>query len=489
MPMTPPVRGPLRRYVLVADADTERAFSYRQMIAGSGYDVVMTRDGHDALQILEKRGAPLLLLTDLSLPHVDGFAVIARLRALASAEEAPVIAFSAFDEIRTYTHARRNALGIAEVLPHGPPAQLLRGTVETLLAAAETGESAAPGNPGNPGDPGDLGGLGDARDRDPLSVDRVLKSATAECLSAFAAKGAVVYVKSGNREWVQCDLAGSDAAAQSLHGEGSLFEELLRAGDMFILPAQAPASLIEEAGIKVNLTKGFVGIPLAGERVGLVGVLALFDTESLQLGPYDIDALQALGRRLSATLEQHIPALGTPVQRQGESVLVDEEFFRQLSHLALSDSLTGLANRRGGELAIQREIARARREGTPLSFVLIDVDDFKRWNDDYGHDAGDDVLCQVAGIVGRAVRGSDLAVRWGGEEFLLVLPKVAAEGARVVAERVRAEAELSSVHLRPLTVSAGVAELEPGENVGAVLARADAKLSRAKSHGRNRVVV
>src|SRR5260370_11104999 len=172
MPMTPPVRGPLRRYVLVADADTERAFSYRQMIAESGYDVVMTRDGHDALQILEKRGAPLLLLTDLSLPHVDGFAIIARLRALASAEEAPVIAFSAFDEIRTYTYARRAALGIAQVLPHGTPAQSLRRTVETLLAAAETGESAEPGDLGNPGNPGDSGDLEDARDRDPLSVDR-----------------------------------------------------------------------------------------------------------------------------------------------------------------------------------------------------------------------------------------------------------------------------------------------------------------------------
>jgi len=239
----------------------------------------------------------------------------------------------------------------------------------------------------------------------------------------------------------------------------------------------------------VNRTQGFAGVPLASERVGLVGVLALFDTEKLQLDPYDIDALQALGRRLSATLEQYLPPVGALVPRQGESVLVDEEFFRRLSHLALSDALTGLANRRGGELAIQREIARARREATPLSFVLIDVDDFKRWNDEHGHDAGDDILCQVARLVGRAVRGSDLAVRWGGEEFLLVLPNVAAEGAKIVAERIRAEAELSSFDPRTVTISAGVAELEPGENVGSVMARADAKLAYAKTHGRNQVVV
>src|SRR5262249_39468555 len=157
------------------------------------------------------------------------------------------------------------------------------------------------------------------------------------------------------------------------------------------------------------------GVPLATDRSGVFGVLALFDIEPVKLDSYAIDALHAFGRTLATALERHIPAAPASVQLQGESVVVDEDLFHRLSHLALSDSLTGLANRRGGELAIQREIARAWREGTPLSFVLIDVDDFKRWNDDHGHNAGDQVLCRVAGFVGRAVRGSDLAVRWGGE--------------------------------------------------------------------------
>jgi len=463
------MRAPLRRYVLIADSDLQRAFSYRQMIAETGLDAVMTRDGQDALLILEKRGAPLLVLTDLSLPRVDGFDVIARLRALASAEEARVVAFSAFDDIRALAHSRQAELGIAQVLPHGLPTASLRRTIEELLDGISESET--------------------GRDDNEPSIEHVLRSATAECLGAFTAKGAAVYVKSGNREWIRCDLAGTDEVAEGLHGEGSLFHSLLRELDTFILPAEAPAGLLERSGVKENRTQGIVGVPLVSERAGIVGVLALFDTETLQLDPYDIDALQSLARRLSAALEPYLPPVDAPVRQQGESVLVDEEFFRRLSHLALSDALTGLANRRGGELAIQREIARARREATPLSFVLIDVDDFKRWNDEYGHDAGDDILCQVARLVGRAVRGSDLAVRWGGEEFLLVLPNVTAEGARVVAERIRAEAELSSFDRRPVTMSAGVAELEPGENVVSVMDRADAKLSYAKTHGRNQVVV
>lgn len=458
----------LRPYVLVADSDLQRAFSYRQMIAENGFEAVMTRDGQDAIQILERRGAPVLALADLSLPKVDGFGVIARLRALAPADKAPVVAFSAFDEIRTYAHSRRTELGIAQVLSHGVPAATLRRTIQRLLEGVAEDTIAAQDQPS-------IGGL--------------LKAATADCLSTFSAAGAVAYVKSGSREWVQCDFAGSDVAAETLHGDGSLFHSLLRGGDTFILPEQAPAGLLDETGFKAIRTQGFVGIPLATDRTGVFGVLALVDVETLQLDPYDIDALHAYGRRLATRLEPHIPIPEEPVQRQGETVLVDEDFFHRLAHLALSDSLTGLANRRGGELAIQREIARAWREGTPLSFVLIDVDDFKRWNDEYGHEAGDDVLCRVARIVGNAVRGSDLAVRWGGEEFLLVLPNVTVKGATVVAERIRVEAESSAFDQRPLTISAGVAELEPGENVGSVLARADARLSQAKRAGRNRVVV
>ena len=96
--MTPPSREQLRRYVLVADADLQRALFYRQLFAEQGADAVITRDGQDALHILDRRGPPALLLTDLSLPRLDGLAVIAELRRRASPAETPVLAFSAFED-------------------------------------------------------------------------------------------------------------------------------------------------------------------------------------------------------------------------------------------------------------------------------------------------------------------------------------------------------------------------------------------------------
>ena len=137
-----------------------------------------------------------------------------------------------------------------------------------------------------------------------------------------------------------------------------------------------------------------------------------------------------------------------------------------------------------------REIARARRTGHPLSFVLFDVDHFKRVNDTHGHLAGDAVLREVSRTLTELPRGGDTAVRWGGEEFLVILTDVGLDGARVFAERVRRAIEQLRVgDVGPVTISAGVSELELGEDdPGPAIARADASLYQAKSRGRNRVV-
>lgn len=157
---------------------------------------------------------------------------------------------------------------------------------------------------------------------------------------------------------------------------------------------------------------------------------------------------------------------------------------------ALIDNLTGLENRKAGEQSAIREIKDARRYGRPLSFVLFDVDHFKRVNDTHGHLAGDAVLREVSRCMSGLPRGGDTAVRWGGEEFLVILTGVGLDGARLFAERVRrAIEELRVGDVGPVTVSAGVSELEFGEEEsGPAVARADASLYEAKSRGRNRVV-
>jgi diguanylate cyclase (GGDEF)-like protein len=160
---------------------------------------------------------------------------------------------------------------------------------------------------------------------------------------------------------------------------------------------------------------------------------------------------------------------------------------------ALLDGLTGLANRRQAEEALGAELARATRFGSPLAVVLADLDDFKRVNDHYGHATGDAVLREFAKVLRTSVREIDLCARWGGEEFLLLLPGTDADGAEHVAERIRkalARAAIfspESVSLH-VTASFGVAAYPLESTADELVAAADAALYDAKRGGKDTVV-
>jgi diguanylate cyclase (GGDEF)-like protein len=157
---------------------------------------------------------------------------------------------------------------------------------------------------------------------------------------------------------------------------------------------------------------------------------------------------------------------------------------------AMTDALTGLLNRYGLQRTLQREQAEARRYHRPLSCMLIDLDNFKTINDTYGHAAGDIALQQIAGILTKAVRGSDMVFRHGGEEFLVLLPETNLEGAAALAEKIRLAADgqlFGDGHIFPITLSAGVASLTDHESGHDMIARADMALYNAKARGRNRV--
>ncbi len=175
--------------------------------------------------------------------------------------------------------------------------------------------------------------------------------------------------------------------------------------------------------------------------------------------------------------------------RQGEA---DAEDLAALADLARRDALTGLANRRAFEESLQREVARARRSGSFLSVVALDVDHFKSVNDTHGHAAGDAVLAEVAARSQRALRAEDLLARIGGEELAALLPGATLEAAVEVAERIRHAVCDSAIAVGEadveLTVSLGCAAIDAEEREAAsLLARADARLYDAKRAGRNRV--
>ena len=164
----------------------------------------------------------------------------------------------------------------------------------------------------------------------------------------------------------------------------------------------------------------------------------------------------------------------------------------RLTRQAHTDALTGLANRRELTVRLEDELERAARNGTSLSFVIADIDDFKVVNDGYGHQTGDDVLKAVASVLTAAVRETDLPVRFGGEEFVIVLPGARLGNARRTADAIRAEiAELEVPGPRGETISVtasfGVAEFPTYATPEALLAAADAALYQAKRAGKNRV--
>ncbi|MCG8519208.1 MAG: diguanylate cyclase [Pseudomonadales bacterium] len=167
-----------------------------------------------------------------------------------------------------------------------------------------------------------------------------------------------------------------------------------------------------------------------------------------------------------------------------------QQLMDQLTHQALHDRLTGLFNRAKMEDQLQQEIHRAHRYGSVFSLVLFDVDHFKSVNDRFGHDAGDAVLQVVAGQLRNNVRAADLVARWGGEEFLVLLPETTMEAAWDVAEHLRQSVAGAEVPIPggQVTVSAGVSAFQPGEqSVETAIKRADLGLYQAKEAGRNRV--
>jgi two-component system cell cycle response regulator len=176
--------------------------------------------------------------------------------------------------------------------------------------------------------------------------------------------------------------------------------------------------------------------------------------------------------------------LGGPLRT---ATLVEES-----RRLATVDALTGLHNRRAFIEHARREVGRSQRHCDPLSMLLLDVDHFKSVNDTHGHAAGDRVLAAVGRMLSETNRRHDVSARWGGEEFVLLLSSTDAEGAAIVAERVRAAVEGLSIktdagELVRITASIGASTLLPTETLDALVDRADRAMYAAKTAGRNRV--
>ena len=163
-----------------------------------------------------------------------------------------------------------------------------------------------------------------------------------------------------------------------------------------------------------------------------------------------------------------------------------------LESMARTDPLTQLTNRRGFFEQVEHELARCARGGKAFSLILCDIDHFKQVNDNYGHDGGDAVLVKTAELLRESLREQDIPARWGGEEFMLLLPETSLDTAVQVGERIRRQIAAQTIvhqeYTLTVTMSFGLSVYSPENNLDACIKQADEALYRAKENGRNRVV-
>lgn len=190
---------------------------------------------------------------------------------------------------------------------------------------------------------------------------------------------------------------------------------------------------------------------------------------------------------------QNVGQFATTVAEAMAMALANLKLRETLRNQAIRDGLTGLFNRRYMEETLERELSRGKRQGNPMGVIMMDLDHFKEYNDTYGHNAGDDLLCALGQLIQEGVRREDIACRFGGEEFLLIMPgaplDVTLERANDLCQSVK-KLHMNNTSLKPITISAGVAIFpEHGASGKDVIRSADAALYRAKEEGRDRVIV
>jgi diguanylate cyclase (GGDEF)-like protein len=427
---------------------------------------------------LARRGPPVLLILDLSLPKVDGFELLREVRKHASRAQTGAIVISGHAPIRAAARKLSESLGIAKVLPFDVDRPALREAIDSTLRENHPPRVVETHKP-----------VAEVEHPEPTAgIEDVLQMVVLEAGRRFRVPIALAYVKVGEAEHLRAYVALTELAAIAGGTQALTFLRQVASGsDPLIVPDVTNyPSLVEAAPPGLTVIRGFAGTPISSGHGDLTGTLCLMDIKPLTMDATELDLLDSLGRDLSRDLAKHgvrdPNAPGLPAGTKPPDL-------DDLQRLASVDPLTGLAKRRRGGEDIAAEISRARRQNTPLSCVLLDIDHFKDVNDTFGHQAGDHVLREISALLRRTVRAYDILIRWGGEEFLVILPGVELEQARKLAERIRNAVEaLPLAGIGGVTVSGGVAALGNDFSFEAMFEAADRRLYSAKAAGRNTVV-
>ncbi len=275
-------------------------------------------------------------------------------------------------------------------------------------------------------------------------------------------------------------------------------EQVLHTRRAVILPDVQNDERVPQSGRSYfvrTLIRSTAVFPLLAKD-GVLGVLSIAAHRPLDFTAPEIELLEGLAGQVAAAV-QGIRLYQALAESREELRRLNEELQERMSiqhHLARTDALTGIPNRRFIDEALEAECLRARRYGQVLSLAMADLDHFKQINDSFGHDAGDDSLRSVARVARETCRGVDIVGRYGGDEFLFVLPSTEIEQATTFAERFRDELSHTALPVGNgtpvfVTASVGVAEWDPGmAGPARLVSFADAAMYQAKAGGRNRTM-
>ncbi|MBW3098908.1 PleD family two-component system response regulator [Pseudohoeflea coraliihabitans] len=427
------------------------------------YEVLTAPEGHTALSICDQTSVDLVLL-DIMMPGIDGFEVCERLKSNPRTAHIPVVMVTALDQ--PADRVRGLKAGADDFLTKPVNDLQLMARVKSLVRFKT------------------------------LSDELRLRAESSRSLGASALlapssgqpedRGLALLVEPRATAQERISRALEDIAEVTAIGDpqAALFEAAERPYELLIvssgLDAYDPLRLCSQIR--------------SLERTRLLPVLVLAEQgeDELVMRALDLGVNDYLVRPLDPN--ELVARSLTQIRRKRYNDQLRESLTLSVE-MAVTDPLTGLNNRRYLDTHLKTLFDRSRRRQRPLSVLIADIDHFKRINDVHGHEGGDDVLRDFAGRVRGAVRGADLACRYGGEEFVIVMPDTTAEIASQVAERLRlavasdAFTIAASDTLADITASIGIATLLPEDlDAAQLLRRADKALYQAKENGRNRVV-
>ena len=449
--------------VLVVDDVPASAKLLEARLTAEYFDVVTAANGAAALAICA-RGQCDIVLLDVMMPEIDGFEVCRRLKADAATHHIPVVIVTALDQ--PSDRVRGLEAGADDFLTKPVSDIALIARVRSLTRLKLVTD--------------------ELRMRAVTSREIGIHDPLAAAL-ADAGRGGRILVVDDRR-------ASSERIARGLAGEHTVDIEV----DPHAALIRAAEGDYELLMISLGF-ENFDGLRLCSqvrslERTRNVPILLIVEAEDnarllrgLEIGINDylvrpIDRNEMLARVRTQIRKRRYGA------RLRDNVQLSLE-------LAITDPLTGLYNRRYMETHVTTLVEQALARGKPLALLVIDIDYFKAVNDLYGHAAGDDVLREFATRVKKSIRGIDLACRYGGEEFVVVMPETDMAVAAIVAERIRRRTASEPFAIREgagaidVTISIGLAALSGvADSAAAILKRADQALYRAKRDGRNRVV-